>query len=61
MNVALTQGTNSLTEVIVVGYGTKIKKDLTGNIARVRGEEVAGLPVPNFTQALQGRAAGVIT
>ena len=59
MNVSLSQGTNSLTEVIVVGYGTKIKKDLTGNIARVRGEEVAGLPVPNFTQALQGRAAGV--
>jgi len=59
MNISLTPGTNSLTEVIVVGYGTKLKKDLTGNIARVRGEEVAGLPVPNFTQALQGRAAGV--
>lgn len=59
INVGLTIGNSSLTEVIVVGYGTKIKRDLTGNIARVKGEEVAGLPVPNFTQALQGRAAGV--
>lgn len=59
VNVAMSVGNSSLTEVIVVGYGTKLKRDLTGNIARVKGEEVAGLPVPNFTQALQGRAAGV--
>ncbi|MBN8674499.1 MAG: TonB-dependent receptor [Chitinophagales bacterium] len=51
--------TQSLDEVIVVGYGTKIKKDLTGNIARVKGAEIANTPVANFTQALQGRAAGV--
>jgi TonB-dependent starch-binding outer membrane protein SusC len=49
----------SLNEVIVTGYGTKIKRELTGNIARVKGTEVANLPVPNFNQALQGRAAGV--
>lgn len=49
----------SLDEVVVVGFGTKIKKDLTGNIARVKGSEVAFTPVPNFNQALQGRAAGV--
>ena len=49
----------SLNEVIVTGYGTKIKRDLTGNIARVKGAEVASMPVPNFNQALQGRAAGV--
>ncbi len=49
----------SLDEVVVVGFGTKIKKDLTGNIARVKGSEVANTPVPNFNQALQGRAAGV--
>ncbi len=49
----------SLDEVIVTGYGTKIKRDLTGNIARVKGSEVANIPVPNFTEALQGRAAGV--
>jgi TonB-dependent starch-binding outer membrane protein SusC len=49
----------TMDEVIVTGYGTKIKRDLTGNIARVKGTEVANLPVPSFTQALQGRAAGV--
>lgn len=49
----------SMDEVIVVGYGTKIKKDLTGNIARIKGSEVANTPVANFTQAIQGRAAGV--
>jgi TonB-linked SusC/RagA family outer membrane protein len=48
-----------LEEVIVTGYGTKIKRDLTGSIARVKGTEVANMPVPNFNQALQGRAAGV--
>jgi TonB-dependent starch-binding outer membrane protein SusC len=55
----LTPGENTLSEVIVTGYGTKIKRDLTGNIARVRGSEVANIPVPNLNQALQGRAAGV--
>ena len=59
MNVSLNAAERALTEVIVVGYGTKIKRDLTGNIARVKGEEVKDVPVPNFTQALQGRAAGV--
>ncbi|HEX5655291.1 MAG TPA: TonB-dependent receptor [Chitinophagaceae bacterium] len=60
VQVALRVGeTRSLDEVVVVGFGTKIKRDLTGNIARVKGNEVANLPVPNLTQALQGRAAGV--
>ena len=59
MNISMNSGDKALTEVIVVGYGTKIKRDLTGNIARVKGEEVKDVPVPNFTQALQGRAAGV--
>ncbi len=60
VEVSLKAGaTQSLDEVIVVGYGTKIKKDLTGNIARVKGTEIANTPVANFTQALQGRAAGV--
>ncbi|MFT3703729.1 MAG: TonB-dependent receptor [Agriterribacter sp.] len=51
--------TESLNEVVVVGFGTKIKKDLTGNIAKVKGADVQNMPVPNFAQALQGRAAGV--
>src|SRR6218665_15638 len=53
------EGSRNLDEVVVVGFGTKIKKDVTGNIARVKGAEIANTPVPQFTQALQGRAAGV--
>lgn len=50
----------NLDEVLVVGYGgTKIKKDMTGNVAKVKGADVQGMPVSNFNQALQGRAAGV--
>nr|WP_214448810.1 TonB-dependent receptor [Flavihumibacter rivuli] len=59
VNVVMQVGDASLSEVVVVGYGTKIKRDLTGVVARVKGSEVANTPVPNFNQALQGRAAGV--
>lgn len=52
-------GTKNLEEIVVVGFGTKIKKDLTGNIARVKGSDVQNMPVANLNQALQGRAAGV--
>jgi TonB-linked SusC/RagA family outer membrane protein len=48
-----------LSEVVVVGYGTQTKQDLTGNIASVSGKDVQNIPVPTFEQALQGRAAGV--
>ncbi len=59
INISLAMADKSLQEVVVVGYGTKIKKDLTGNIAKVKGAEVQSMPVPNLNQALQGRAAGV--
>jgi TonB-linked SusC/RagA family outer membrane protein len=48
-----------LTELVVVGYGTQIKQDLTGNIAKVKGDDIRGVPVTTFEQAMQGRAAGV--
>ena len=60
LDIALNKSdTKNLDEVVVVGYGTKIKKDLTGNIAKVKGSDVQGMPVTNLNQALQGRAAGV--
>lgn len=52
-------GTQSLSEVVVVGYGTKIKKDITSSISKVTGKEFENLPLPSFEQALQGRASGV--
>lgn len=60
VNAELSLSTDqNLKEVVVIGFGTKIKKDLTGNIAQVKGSEVQNMPVTNFDQALQGRAAGV--
>ncbi len=60
LNVQLSpSSTQNLKEVLVVGFGTKIKRDLTGNISKVKGSEVENMPVTNLDQALQGRAAGV--
>jgi len=59
IDVSMGNDVQQLNEVVVVGYGTQIKQDLTGNIASVKGDEVKNIPVPNFTQALQGRASGV--
>jgi len=49
----------SLDEVVVVGYGTQVKKELTSVVSRVKGSDVQNMPVPDVSQALQGRAAGV--
>ena len=49
----------SLNEVVVVGYGTQKRRDLTGSVASVRGAAIKDLPVTSVTEALQGRAAGV--
>jgi TonB-dependent starch-binding outer membrane protein SusC len=57
--VSLGQEDRSLQEVVVVGYGTQRKKDLTGNVSSVKGTAIRDLPVQSFDQALSGRAAGV--
>jgi len=49
----------SLDEVVVVGYGTQKRKDVTGSVASVKGAAIKNQPVTNVTEALQGRAAGV--
>jgi len=59
INTKLTDDTNNLDEVVVVGYGTKTRKDLTGAISSVKGQELAKIPVQNVAQALQGRIAGM--
>ncbi len=57
--VTMELGTDQLTEVIVTGYGTKIKRDVTGSIAKVGAKELNNTPVTSFESAIQGRAAGV--
>jgi TonB-linked SusC/RagA family outer membrane protein len=48
-----------LEEAVVIGYGTKQKKDVTGAVSRVNASEISNLPVPSLDQALQGKAAGM--
>ncbi len=59
INVKLAIDHKTLGEVIVVGYGTQKKSQLTGAISSVGAKEISELPVTNARQALQGRAAGV--
>ncbi len=58
-SVQLQPNTAGLNEVVVVGYGTQKKRDLTGSISTVKGDDFKNLPVSNPANALQGRAAGV--
>lgn len=59
INIALTPTTQVLDEVIVIGYGTQKKSDLTGSVVRVSMEEKASLANTNLSQALSGATAGV--
>lgn len=57
--VTLQEEANTLNNVIVVGYTTQRKKDLTGSVSTVNTSDIAGLPVGGVDQILQGKAAGV--
>lgn len=59
IDVALEPDVLSLEEIVVVGYGTQKRIEVTGAIASVSKEDIVALPVSNAEQALQGRAAGV--
>ncbi len=59
VDVSLRDARTTLSEVVVVGYGTQLKKDVTGSISQVKGETIANLATPSFDQQLAGRAAGV--
>lgn len=59
INIGLQSTDNALDEVVVVGYGTSLKKDLSGSIATVSAEDIKSLPITSFEQGMQGRVAGV--
>ena len=59
INVVLKEDTKTLDEVVVVGYGTMKRSDLTGSVVSVTGDELKKSVVTSLDQALQGRAAGV--
>ncbi|MET6998056.1 SusC/RagA family TonB-linked outer membrane protein [Chitinophaga defluvii] len=58
--VTLIESTSGLNEVVVVGYGTQKKKDITGAISSVNGKDLRNIPVRSAAEALQGKAAGVM-
>ena len=59
INVVLSDDAQALEEVVVIGYGSVKKKDLTGSVATVNSETLAAVPVASATEALQGKMAGV--
>ncbi|MGO4772331.1 SusC/RagA family TonB-linked outer membrane protein [Flavobacterium sp. W22_SRS_FK3] len=59
INVVLAEEANALNEVVVVGYGSVKKSDLTGSVASISGSDLKKVPVSNVAEALTGRIAGV--
>ena len=59
ISVKLEDEANSLNDVVVIGYGTVKKKDLTGAVATVKGEDLTKVPVTNAAEALTGKLPGV--
>ncbi|MDA8692505.1 TonB-dependent receptor [Saprospiraceae bacterium] len=59
LDITLAVDAEVLGEVVVVGYGTVKKSDVTGSVSSVKAEEISAFPLLNAGQALQGRAAGV--
>ncbi|KJD34790.1 hypothetical protein PK35_01065 [Tamlana nanhaiensis] len=59
LNITLAEEAGVLDEVVVIGYGSTTRRDLTGSVASVSGEKLAAVPVPDATQALQGKLPGV--
>src|SRR5690606_28181724 len=58
-NVVLKELVSDLEEVVVVGYGTQRRSDMTGAVSSVKADDIRNLPVRSVNEALQGRAAGV--
>ncbi|MGI4738125.1 MAG: TonB-dependent receptor [Janthinobacterium lividum] len=59
LSVSLTEDAQALGEIVVVGYGTQERQNVTGAVASISGRAIASQPVADPAQAIQGRAAGV--
>src|SRR5690606_28600998 len=60
IDVTLEADVRELSEVVVVGYGTQKRSDITGSVASVPKERLSNLPVTNVMHAIQGTTAGVM-
>jgi TonB-linked SusC/RagA family outer membrane protein len=59
VNTSMTPDVKSLDEVVMIGYGTQKKSDVTGSLSRITAETIRERPAQNILQAIQGKAAGV--
>lgn len=59
INVTLATGASNLEDVVVIGYGTRKKSDVTGSVAGINQKDIRSRPVDNALQAMQGKVAGV--
>ncbi|RFM26977.1 SusC/RagA family TonB-linked outer membrane protein [Deminuibacter soli] len=59
LNLFLQEQVSALNDIVVIGYGTARRSDLTGAVATIKGEQLMDKPVPNISQALEGKIAGV--
>lgn len=59
LNIVLQEDTELLDEVVVIGYGTMKKRDLTGSISSVKSDVITMTPATNVMESLQGRVAGL--
>src|SRR5690606_36911576 len=60
VDVALAEDVQSLEEVVVVGYGTQLKREVTGSVSQVSGEDLENMPIRSAAEAIQGQSAGVM-
>ena len=59
MKITLKDDNTTLNDLVVIGYGAVRKKDLTGSVATVTGQDLVKVPVSNVSEALTGKMAGV--
>jgi TonB-dependent SusC/RagA subfamily outer membrane receptor len=59
LNVVMETDSKQLTEVLVVGYGTQKRQNVTGSISSISAKEIESTPVTSLEQAIQGKSAGV--
>ena len=60
LDITLKKGENALSEVVVTGYTSQIRRQTSGSVVRVKADEVKLQPVASFEQQLQGKASGVL-
>lgn len=59
INITLTEETSQLSEVVLVGYGSAKREDLTGSVSSIKAEEIEDMPVVSVDNAMVGKASGV--